>query len=70
MSALTTKSMEVNPMSSSPSQRMKIGDFLLRRLEDAGAPSTCSVFPATTTSRYRSSLWTPARLNGLAHAMS
>ncbi|HUJ48292.1 MAG TPA: thiamine pyrophosphate-binding protein [Rhizomicrobium sp.] len=36
MSALTTKSMEVNAISSSPTQRMKIGDFLLRRLEEAG----------------------------------
>jgi indolepyruvate decarboxylase len=36
MSALTTQSMEVIPMSSGPTQRMKIGDFLLRRLEEAG----------------------------------
>src|SRR5499425_380060 len=36
MSALTTKSMEVNAMSSSSNQRMQIGDFLLRRLEEAG----------------------------------
>jgi indolepyruvate decarboxylase len=36
MSALTTKSMEAKAMSSNPSQRMKIGDFLLRRLYEAG----------------------------------
>src|SRR5262244_1924199 len=36
MSTLTNKSMEVNAMSNSPTQRMRIGDFLLRRLDEAG----------------------------------
>src|SRR5215469_818494 len=36
MSILTNKSMEVNAMSNSHTQRMRIGDFLLRRLEEAG----------------------------------
>src|SRR4030095_15070618 len=36
MDALTTQSMEIEAMSSGPTQRMKIGDFLLRRLEEAG----------------------------------
>jgi indolepyruvate decarboxylase len=36
MSALTTQSTEVKTMSLSPTRQMKIGDFLLRRLEEAG----------------------------------
>src|SRR5271156_3109229 len=33
---LSYRSMEVSTMSSNPSKRIKIGDFLLRRLEEAG----------------------------------
>ena len=33
---VTKGSKEADTMSSSPSRRMKIGDFLFRRLEDAG----------------------------------
>jgi hypothetical protein len=49
-------------MSSSPSQRMKIGEYPASPLQGGRRPSdTCSAFPATVTSNCCSSFTTLAR---------
>jgi hypothetical protein len=48
-----TKSKEAKPMASGPCRRMKIGDFLLRRLEEGGIRQRRSPVPYTLRNAHR-----------------